>query len=602
MAGAYTINNIYQGSYSSIDPNSAYGSIFTGYNVPAAELGAPTKPDTANQIQQVNTLLNQGIVPIEVGALNPDVFEQIPKQHFKEINRMAKLAGGKLTVHAPLIEPSGIGEQGWSEANREMAENRLLDVIKKSTELDNKGGIPVTIHSANIGGSEYGIGPDGKKKVQKLAVINQETGQTTAIKEEEKYYPGVGKIILQPEEEIETYNHSEWTNSVSELVHFKENADRIINENYPKIQHLVEDLETGKKDLQSLNEEEREAYRHITNARTYLDDSKLKITGMFNRAYKYGDKTTKEVLDHVGKQYREGLKKLGDLNVKGQSQLIQDVIEVLRIERMAPEVFVPVENFALDKSSETFANVAVKAYKDLGDKSPTLSIENLYPGLAFSIHPDDEKGPPGMNELILESKSKFVEKAIMPEDKGGLGMSRSAAERQADKMIGMTFDVGHLNIARKHGFQEKHLVEEVAKIAKHVKHVHLTDNFGYADSHLPPGMGNVPIKEMLAELEKAGTLKDALKVVEAGGWVQHFQSSPLPYTLQGMGAPITTEDTGPYWLQAPGLYQSYSGGFGMMLPGINYQTFGAGFSRLPQELGGQVQGAQGGRMSGTPME
>ena len=37
----------------------------------------------------------------------------------------------------------------------------------------------------------------------------------------------------------------------------------------------------------------------------------------------------------------------------------------------------------------------------------------------------------------------------------------------------------------------------MAKDKTMVKHLHLTDNFGYADTHLPPGMGNVPIKGML---------------------------------------------------------------------------------------------------------
>ena len=44
------------------------------------------------------------------------------------------------------------------------------------------------------------------------------------------------------------------------------------------------------------------------------------------------------------------------------------------------------------------------------------------------------------------------------------------------------------------------------------------------------------------------------------------------------------------------------GGYGMMLPQGNYQMFGAGFSQLPTELGGQQPGAQGSRMSGHGME
>jgi len=39
-----------------------------------------------------------------------------------------------------------------------------------------------------------------------------------------------------------------------------------------------------------------------------------------------------------------------------------------------------------------------------------------------------------------------------------------------------------------------------------------------------------------------------------------------------------------------------------MLPSNNYQTFGAGFSQLPQELGGEVTRAGGGRFSQRGME
>jgi hypothetical protein len=58
----------------------------------------------------------------------------------------------------------------------------------------------------------------------------------------------------------------------------------------------------------------------------------------------------------------------------------------------------------------------------------------------------------------------------------------------------------------------------------------------------------------------------------------------------------------PYWNQAAGLQEGYFSGYGQMLPQINYETFGAGFSQLPQELGGQIPGAKGSRMSGRPLE
>ena len=80
--GDYTVSNIYQGGTSSFKPT--YGDVFTGYHVASSELGAPTKPDTANQIQQVSQMLNQGIVPIEAGVLDPKFLIKYQKHILKK--------------------------------------------------------------------------------------------------------------------------------------------------------------------------------------------------------------------------------------------------------------------------------------------------------------------------------------------------------------------------------------------------------------------------------------------------------------------------------------------------------------------------------------
>src|SRR3989344_2088516 len=117
----------YPGTPYSLDPG--YGEMFTGYRIPASEIGAPTSIQTANQIQEVSNLLNQGIKVIELQPLNAEVFDQIPKQHFKEINRLQKLAGAETSIHCPVLEPSGIGKEGWSETDRESAERQLKMVM-----------------------------------------------------------------------------------------------------------------------------------------------------------------------------------------------------------------------------------------------------------------------------------------------------------------------------------------------------------------------------------------------------------------------------------------------------------------------------------------
>jgi endonuclease IV len=598
MAGEYTINGIYQGGYSTLDPEkySSYGNLFTGYHVPAAALGAPTKPDTANQIQQVNMLMSQGIIPIEVGAIKPEIFDQIPKQHFKEINRMAKLTGSDISVHAPIVEASGIGEQGYDEGARKIAEQQLINVVERTAPMNDKGGMSITIHGAGaIPGVEYKMTPEGKTE-EKIVVVNRDTGKlTTALQEEKKFYPSTKDwdkgTVLTPKDELERLNESEWHNSLSQLIHYKENADKIIADNEAKIMDLIPLMKQGRiKSMKDMNPQQAAAYNHIMNAQTYLEDAQQSISGLFHKAYKLGSDEDKKMLQDVAKEYKDNLKNAGPI-VSAQSMAMQKMIS--QLQTVTPELYQPVEAYAVDKSADTFSNVALQAFKKHKGKAPTINIENMFPGMAFSYGKE-------LNDLVTKSKEQFVKKAV---EQGVL--SEASARSQADKMIGVTLDVGHLNIARKKGFEKEDILKELNEIAKHVKHVHVTDNFGYSDSHLPPGMGNVPVKEIMERLEKEGK-GDVKKVVEAGGWVQHFGTSPFPYMLEAMGSPMFADTVGtgqqPYWNQVQGLYQGYTGGFGMMLPQTNYAMFGAGFSQLPTELGGSAAGGKGSRMSGKPME
>jgi hypothetical protein len=180
-------------------------------------------------------------------------------------------------------------------------------------------------------------------------------------------------------------------------------------------------------------------------------------------------------------------------------------------------------------------------------------------------------------------------------------MGEKEARQAAEKVIGVTWDVGHINMLKKYGYENKDIIEESKKIAKFVKNVHLSDNFGFEHTELPMGMGNVPIKEILENLGKEGF--DANKIIEAGNWWQHFRTPPLRETMEAFGSPVYSMEMAPYWNQNIGFQQDYDPGLaGQWLPQINYETFSAGFSRLPLELGGQRPGAEGSRMSGRGME
>jgi len=181
------------------------------------------------------------------------------------------------------------------------------------------------------------------------------------------------------------------------------------------------------------------------------------------------------------------------------------------------------------------------------------------------------------------------------------GMNKKEANEVAEKLIGVTWDVGHLNLLKKAGFNDEDIIKATKEIQPYVKHVHLTDNFGYSDSHLAPGMGNVPIKEILKELEKNGKLDQISKIVEAPGFVQHFKRSPHGLTLAALGSPLYGPKMAPYWNQVASM-ASGGGYFGSplaMMPEKHFSLYGSGFSSLPMEVGGQIPGT-GSRFSGTP--
>ena len=585
------MNNIYQGGYSSLDPNTySPTGIYTGFRIPAGQLGAPTKADTANQIAQVNMLLNQGIIPIEVGALNPEVFDAIPKEHFKEINRMAKLTGADISVHAPLIEASGVTDQGWDESSRQLAERQLKEMVDRTSPMNEKGGMSITIHGAvKIPGKEYIITPEGKKE-ERIYIIDSESGKMGALKEEIKYLPGMEDLekgkISSPRKELETLNATQWENALSQLMHHKEDAEIILQKNIGLLSPQdIDDLIKHPERVSALTTQKRAEYERIRTASYFIQDAYQNLNGLFNKAYKSalnaGNEEDLKKLKKANEKLREDLKKYP--GPQGQSLAISNMITAL--EKVEPKTYQELEEFTLDKSAKTFANVAFHAFKNYKDKAPRINIENFHPGSAYANSED-------LKKLIVKSRKEFIDKAVSQ------GYSESQAQKEAERIIGVTLDVGHLNMWRKKGFTEKELLEEVKNISGFVKHVHLTDNFGYGDTHLPPGMGNVPMKEIMEELEKKGY--EGKKIVEAPGWPQHFGTSPFPYTLEAFGSEIYKG--GLTWNQTPGLIESYSGGFGQMLPQVHYETFGAGFSQLPAELGGVRAGAQGSRMSGKPME
>jgi len=590
----------YEGTPSSLEPYK--DAIYTGANVPAGVLGAPTSVQTANQITEVSNLLNTGMKTIELSTISPEVFEMIPKQHLKEINRLSGITNADITLHAPLIEPSGFTQQGWNEQNRELAERQLKDTVLRAYEVSPEKPIPVTIHASAIPGTETmpaesvkGLEEEQKKAYgnyvpTQMIAVNQETGELIPLRREEEYYPEEGKVIRTPEEKLEMLNHTHWINKITNLAFYKKEADEIL---IPAYAQIAPKIMEGK-----ISEEEQKelapALNKYKKADLFLDNIISTFRTFYDEAYKAGDEKTREIFDHVAKIWQEKEKEMRKNPLKApalKSEMIDEIFGALdafkkpELREHAPQFYKPVEQFAIEKASETFSNVALEAYKKFGSKAPIISIENPPYGSALSTGEE-------LKKLIEETRQKFIEKAIKE------GKSKSEAQKAAEQMIGATWDTSHISMMRRMGYKPEQLVEEAKKIAPFVKHVHLNDNFGYTHTDLPPGMGSVPIKEILAELEKKGY--KGKHIFEGAQFFQHFKVSPHAMVLEAMGSPIYPALAQPTWAQVYGTLGAYASGYGPFLPEQHFSIYGAGFAGLPTELGGQVPGKQS-RLSGTPM-
>jgi len=599
----------YEGANYGLEPPK--GGLYTGAHVPGASIGATTGVQTANQIKDVADYLNQGMKTVEVSMINPEVFDMIPKQHLKEINRISKLAGSETTFHVPIVEPSGFTQQGWSEKNREAAEKQITDTIIRASAMRPEGGMPATMHSSNIPGSETmpveavtGLSDEEKKKYKdtgvptKMIAVNQESGELIPLEREMRYYPEHEKgVTYTPEQEIQIANRSYWDNKLSNLIFYKERGDELMAKNLPLFIDDLKKLETGqisKKEFEKnigSNPEKKAALNNFQNAGIYVENAELNIHSLYNQAYKVANEKTRARLDDASAKYRQALKNVEGEDFSKRSQAIQQLVRELQVitqdrrKGYYPEIYKPVEQFAMDKASETFSNVALNAYKKLGNKAPIVSIENPPYGFALSTGSD-------LKNLIVKTREKFIEKAKKK------GYSDSQAKQAAEQLIGATWDTSHISMIRKQGYGKEKLVEEAKIIAPFVKHVHLNDNFGFSHNDLPPGMGDVPFDKIIKELQKKGY--KGKHIFEGGQFFQHFKTAPHAMILEGMGAPVYTGPTAaPTWSQIYGTMGSYTYSH-TQFPEQHFGMYGSSFTGLPQELGGQAPGRQS-RVSGAPM-
>src|SRR3989344_7411617 len=347
----------YQGTPYSMEPS--YGQ-FTGYRMSAGKLGIPTSIQTADQIREVSNAISQGAKAVEMQPISPEIFEQIPKQHFQEIQRLAKLTGVETSVHAPITDPSGFTKEGWSEENRVATERQLQSTIERSYEASPKGNMPVVIHSSGLPGTEWMKGKEGFEEAQIIAV-NQQTGQLIPVKREERYEPETGKIGLEyPRKMLDIINNSEWSNTLLRNEYTRKEVDDIrrdIIQAKPLLQRLSHGQQLSEEEQNILNTQ----VRKINQAHSMMSHILASLRTSYNEAYRYDPNTeNKEMLNKVSQEYAKILEEMQEC---GQKKDIESFYKMTEKQSQAvdllmgglshshPKLYKPIEEFAQDKSS-----------------------------------------------------------------------------------------------------------------------------------------------------------------------------------------------------------------------------------------------------------
>src|SRR3989344_4031753 len=628
-----------------------------GVQFPFGKLGTHASAITAKQLEELNSRLNEGIKNVEIGTIDSSKFDLIPKEHLKEMRRLAQFTGSNLSVHAPMVDPSGIstregGGGQWSEQNRIHASHQISSFLDRAAEMakkDSNGNIteniPVVLHGGSIMAHHheenlYRVDKEGKKfpTYRAMMLVNQDTGQLQPVQHETKIRPNGIKEDFDVYRAMESLNQTSWDDEKLKLLSYEKEKSELL----ARAKNIEEDINALKKSglldfnkedhlTSASNEKTAAIYQqkakemgiiksHISNLN---HDMGAKFEAMFNKVAKtQEDRYFKQ---HIPKkEWEEDQEKINELKerMKDYTDVQKNYFKIATNEKIEPEkrknaeqgffgireemvkdfmanlaylpnpqTWVPLEDFSREKTVQTISEVMFTQFKKHKDKAPMLAIENFFPDAAMSTGEE-------LRKAIEEARLRFVERLL----KENAVKSESEAKIIAQKLIGATWDVGHINQIRQAGIQSeeelnKRVIKETEDILKGkdiIKHLHLTDNFGWSDSHLPPGMGNVPLKEIMEKLEKSGF--QGRGIVEVGSYVGEYKKSPTIDFLEHFESPLYTMKKEPYWKEAP--YSPHEERF-IEFPQSHFELYGSSFTTLPRDLGGQ-RGGEKSRFSNTP--
>jgi len=493
----------------------------------------------------------------------------ISKEKREDIRQMAKINDVTLSTHAS-ANITGFGGMGEKRFDKAVATESIKEV-KRAIDFaaDTAEGGPVVVHTGEFprgiseAGKEFEAYPGEEEKAM-LGLVDTETGEITAITRDisipKLVTENINGVRVPVTDQDGNYVYKDWgykdfkneekkTNVAAEKLFYQAYLDKERLRASAEEKRWSQEAERAKKEY-DLIIKKIDAVKELENknksgaeyaAMRYAEDMGVAPN------QKHDPIEYKKFLDNP----QEYLQKAVNLVKKSYNHALENFeaagrqrvdVENRYKNKEGKERIAPLKEYAVKESAKNIAELGLYAMaveKKKGLKKPlTIAPENVY-AERYGGHPQELK------KLILESRKAMADQLVSKQK-----ISRKQAEKMAEDRIKATFDVGHANIWRKYFKTEEGKdsdVEFKKWFSKQVKdlmdnkiigHVHLADNFGYADEHLTPGQGNAPIEEFMKEFKKAG-LKDKI-IVEPGaqGEGENIMGTMLGAWAKVAGSPM----------------------------------------------------------------
>lgn len=568
-------------------PMDPYGS----WQLQSYGMGPSTNPQ-ADQLKEFQTDANWGAKNIEIGFLGKKELETFPKPAMEEVRRLSKLTGARPSVHGPLDDPAGIDDQGTQNEYRRKGVVKEYEHAMDVAHETGGENTPVVFHASNkLPGAVYTKNNNEKKEA--MGVMDRDKRKFVTVVQEEEKETREGKKTWDPDKQLQMLNYTQWTDTVRKLAsdrkEMEEIRDRVqeaskrgsLKESDEDLKWTMGSIDTMRSHMDAvILNAYHDLVKYMPDEET-LEDKRARheLKQLKRKKEEYLDEH-KETMNNINKMAREAFEaqkkgnnlKYAKLKNKIPKKLISDLSnwqhlfsKSVKNPKFTPRKYAPVEEVTRKPAAKTFAETAFNSYKKYGDESPVVTIENPKAPQAFSRADKHKK-------LVEEARNQLVKLS----EEEGKPISRSKAK----KLIQATLDTAHYGLWKQYGYSNEDIKDMAEKIAPVTGHLHISDNFGSADSHLPPGWGDLPQGEIQKMLEKKGF--KGRTIVEAGG-AEAMDYNPFLPSLNYFNSGIYAMGAKPSWTQVGEYFQGSSlySAPGAPMPSVHQKEYGGGFANLP---------------------